>query len=521
MNHENSGRHYLHCACQVSDVVSRTIKRQGQTSLLNYVKNLMAQNPSPFQSRQDLLDIVAAQVRPLLGKSIASVIVRDLEAHPFILTANHHGVDFFAQSVQGSLIFSLPRFETGNSASTIPVFSFGNIPLNNLTYPRGVLLYNINGYNLDKMPIKLPIFSNRQKRDMVSAASAMDQGMVKRAQTRFDALVREEKICPTLNNSIRVLFNDTYAAPEVLQQPSYSLQATKLNHSVWRRLFQSGTKYPEMVYLEIEKIVTDLLIKDLHNPESLAHIVMFEPSIRKRILSKLDGDRACWDTKMLDQRLKADQKKLRSLHGGGTHLFWGIDSRRRRIPLSLIHHNGGKAVLSGIDDSGKKLEVPFEVERIVEALQRQQLLPSLFTCFLVTAFARGMVCAGGYFQAAYLPIMQRAVREALEEQNGYGDVAQVLSNTVSDTYLSGMQAVMKKIRTNHLVPAGPVEIMASGGLSGADVEKIMDLTVEDAHLGALFETVPDLLPRDSQPRGWKEQLAMDCHQLLHDRVVVK
>jgi len=52
------------------------------------------------------------------------------------LTANHHGVDFFAQSVQSSLLFALGNAGYDFPRKTVTVFSFGNISFNNLTYPK-------------------------------------------------------------------------------------------------------------------------------------------------------------------------------------------------------------------------------------------------------------------------------------------------------------------------------------------------------------------------------------------------
>ena len=263
MGTENSAEQHLKNACRVSQVVSRTIEQHGHTDLLSYVKRLMVDEAPPLQPRRDLLEIVDRHVRSILGDDAARSVVQDLEHAPFMLTASHHGADFFAQSVQGSLISSLPRFMETPALRTVPVFAFGNVPLNNLTYPRGLLLYNVNGFDPGDMPVRLPIFSDRLKRGMVNAAPAMDQSMVKRAITRVDTLVRKEKICTSLKDPICRLFSDAYAAQEVLAMPSYSHRATMINHKIWNRMFETGTDHPQLVYLEIEKLVADLLAHDL------------------------------------------------------------------------------------------------------------------------------------------------------------------------------------------------------------------------------------------------------------------
>ena len=130
-------------------------------------------------------------------------------------------------------------------------------------------------------------------------------------------------------------------------------------------------------------------------------------------------------------------------------------------------------------------------------------------------------CVGGYFQCEYLPKMQAGLVKALQKTAGYQDVADLVEGVTTDTYLSGMQAVMARINEDTLVPAGPIEIIAGGGLTDDDIQQILSLTVRDAHLASLFETVPDIVPWTVKTPDWKKQLAIDCCQMLRRRVVIK
>jgi hypothetical protein len=165
-----------------------------------------------------------------------------------VLTANHHGVDYFAQSIQGSLIFALNRIAGATPATTVPVFACGGVPLDNLTYPLGLLLYRVNYAELGAMPKKLPVFSNRFRREMVSAAAPFNPMMVQSAKKRFDKMVSEKIICPTLSQAVHEIFKENYCAPSVVDLPDYSQQSVVLNNTIWKRFFPQHPSASDIVY---------------------------------------------------------------------------------------------------------------------------------------------------------------------------------------------------------------------------------------------------------------------------------
>jgi hypothetical protein len=88
-------------------------------------------------------------------------------------------------------------------------------------------------------------------------------------------------------------------------------------------------------------------------------------------------------------------------------------------------------------------------------------------------------------------------------------------------YLSGMSAVMTQIEDDLVIPAGPLEIIAGGGLSSKDVERIFALSVRDAHLASLFEILPDFAPWVLRAPEFKKHLAQDSLRVLEGKVVIK
>jgi hypothetical protein len=211
----------------------------------------------------------------------------------------------------------------------------------------------------------------------------------------------------------------------------------------------------------------------------------------------------------------------KELNGGGTLFFWGIDPSGRKIPLYLESNCHKNPMLLGIDDRGGRWEFAFTPETILHALNENRLVPSLFTCYLVIAMARGIRCIGGYFQSEYLPRMLKGVISVLEKNGGYNNMAKTLDKVNPNFYLSGMSAVMTRAQDDFLLPAGPAEIIAGNGLNTEDIERILSLSVRDAHLASLFEMFPDFTPWLSKTSDWKTRLAKKLLQRLDGKVVIK
>ena len=132
-----------------------------------------------LEDREDLCKAVYEYLMPILGTDIAENTCSDIKRFPVLLTANHHGIEYFAQSVQGNLIYYCYRLHNDTKCSTIPVFAGSGIPMCNASFPRGILVYDTED-NLDKeIPLKIPIFPEKYYRCMVSHAMPFNETMVK------------------------------------------------------------------------------------------------------------------------------------------------------------------------------------------------------------------------------------------------------------------------------------------------------------------------------------------------------
>ena len=491
--------------------VDALILRHETMPLRAYVEALAESRATPWQSNHDFVAEVSSYTQEILGPALGSAIGEELQENPQVLTANHHGIDTFAQSTQSNLLFSLRKRANGAAVKTIPVLACGSVPLNNLTYPRGLLVYACNGAAGADGICKLPVFPDSHKRKLVSAAAPFDSAMLERARGRVRKMAADEKLRRTVESALGQVFDDFGQVGQDF--PGYASQATVVNNRLWRRLFRGSACRSELVYIELENIASRLLQFDLFDRSTICHQLLFDPGLRRQLIEKLDGQRGCWQQEKILCRGQDPAAAGGADSAMGTMFFWGVDAKGRQVPLCVVDRPDGSAPeLAGVDDAGNDWSIPFTPDAIARELRDRRLLPSIFTSYLLIAVARGVSCIGGYYQADYLPIMRNAIVETL--RGGQAETDTVGHGGAGpDLYLSGMQAV--GIRADdRLLPAGPVEIIASGGFDDDQYERIGEVTVLHSHFASMFDFVMDVAPRSHDP----EQVNRDLSRLVHDRV---
>lgn len=500
--------------------VDALLSRYETTKLRDYVAQLGHPNISGFQSNQDFITEIANYTHETLGSELGKAISEELREMPQVLTANHHGIDTFAQSTQSNLLFSMRKRLDGKPAKAIPVLACGSVPMNNLTYPRGLLIYASTAASGDGGVCKLPLFPDSYKRKLVSVAGPFTAEMLCRSRARAKKLVEEDKVDRSLELALNTVFDDF---ADIGQEfPGYGRQATVVNHRLWQHLFRGQSCPSQLVYIELENIVSRLLEKDLFDKSTICYQLMFDPELRVRLIENLDGQRGCWQYEQLVRRCSSSTA-AGSVSGTdlvrGTMFFWGVDAKGRKVPLCIVAAEKGMGVeLRGIDDRRQQWTIPFTPADIVRGLQDGRLLPSIFTSYLLVSIARGVSCIGGYYQADYLPIMQKAVIDTLRSDSGETVKTIDTRKLRPDLYLSGMQAIGLKTGSR-LLPAGPLEIIASGGLDAEQYEQVGEVTVLESHIASLYDTIMDVVPQGSDFSRAKEEITKLAHDSVGSKIV--
>ncbi len=516
----DSAEAYISSIRSALPAINDVLSRYETTNLRDFVGQLDRRNTAGFQDKHDCISEIANYTRDTLGPELAEVIFAELQEMPRVVTTNHHGIDTFAQSTQTNLMFSLRKGIDGKPAKTIPVLACGSVPLNNLTYPRGLLIYATTEAFGGGGVCKLPIFPDSYKRKLVSVSGPFTGDMLGRARARAKRFVEDEKLARPMESALNLIFDDFTDIGQ--NYPDYSRQATVANHRFWRRLFREGSCNSDLVYIELEKIAGRLLEKDMLDKSTICHQLMFDPELRGRLIENLDGKRGCWQHGKLLQRCSDPDAADGSGDPGstcGTLFFWGVDAKGKKVPLCVLEgRTGGNDELRGIDDRGQEWTIPFTPTGITQGLQDGRLLPSIFTSYLLISIARGMNCVGGYYQADYLPKMQKGVIDTLSSRSADTIKTEFFGKLSPDLYLSGMQAVGLKT-DRQIRPAGPLEIVASGGLDAQQYEQIGEVTVLQAHIASLFDTIMDTVPDGIDLDRAKTEIAKLVHDTVGNNIV--
>lgn len=488
-------------------VVGKTLLAYGEMPVSQYIANLKKTASTTVQPRADLVQAVMDYTNPLLGEQTAKRVSMELDRDGRVLTANHHGVDYFAQSVQSNILYYLESLCAGRPVHTIPVLSCAGISVSNSSFPRGLLVYDAVPGQTGELPLRLPLLPDSWSQRVVVYAPPFTKTAVHKVVQKLDRLMAAGVIGEAAGQTAMEILQQDYLDDFVLGLPDYCAQATVLNYRLGRGMFARESFKPDTVYLPLEDITARLLTCDLQNCASLVYKCFFDADLCRMIISSLDGRNACWNVAKLTERLQNGTRLGFNplVKGGGTVFFWAVDNKGRKFPLNLTGE-GNSRQLAGVDLSGKVWHFTFSPDEIGNALKDRQIYPSLFTSYLTISMARGVGCLGGYFQSEYLPVMQKGLVAALATVPSYADLAQKVAAVPTDRYLSGMMGILVKGISARILPAGPLEIIARGGLDHEYIDSFLSLTVAQAHEIGMISMYPDIASAGERMTDWQEVL---------------
>lgn len=485
--------------------VRRAVERHGHDSLARYAALLRRPDPAsphpPLQSPDDLLERAHARTGRLLGPERADALAEALGASLSALTANHHGLDCLAQSVQGVLSYAV------GSDAHCPVLACGMVPLSSFSYPRGLCLSRMDPDT--GASLRVPVFPSSMRYVLVHAAPPLTSDMASRAAGRAAALGRQGLVTGDEARFMADFLDRDCLDPAVLACPRYADQAVVLQARLLDRLLPQG---PRVTVLELEDLAVDLLLEDLGR-DCLASAVCLDGRLRSMVLDALDGVEGCWNQSLL-AGLAREGGGQNDRAGAGTALFWGLDAKGRRVPLACVG-SGPEAMLAGqaLASSGgraERLEVPLRVDALLQALRQGRLAPGLFLSYAVIGFARGLRCCGGVFQTDYMTRMRGGLAEALLA-HGAASEARAVSAVAVDNFIAGPEVAFLEghdgLRAAGPRPAGLIELAARGGLDRAALEAAGRLTLRQGLLAGLVDLAEEFVPPEQRPRGWRDDVA--------------
>lgn len=385
-------------------ILGKIMRSHGNDKLYNYARGFIDINKTPVLDarKHELIDVAEDLIARRLGSEVGEKVARQLVKFPLVSTADHHGPIDHPLWVNANIISALPQLENNDPDNKyLIVFSFSSVSVNNHTFPRGMLFHG--GDNCNGELIRLPILPDRDKMGIVYAMRGMTRDDIEKAKATVLNKERDGAISPGRGTRINSIIDTYFGNSDVLGATSLAEQITKINYHLWPHLFHppegthredQGARIPELIYLEIETLVTQLLLRyHLSHPDSLIYKFLFDPAYQERIAVLFSNIPGAFSNE----------------HNWGTYLFWAIDDKMHRVRMFLdnriLHSTYGRHVCD------------MTPEGIRAALLNKEIFPSMALCYLVVSLYYGMKCLGGFCQVHDLTMTKMAWQQLLAEMD--------------------------------------------------------------------------------------------------------
>ena len=379
------------------------LRQHGSESILSYLGQLRHEPLPDILPSEELLDEVRDYFTPFFGAETAGECADVLRRRRCLSTANHHHPAFEYMTVQDTILCDRWMRLQGESGAVVPFLACANPRLDNMVYPRGMLVYDCTA---PEGCLRLPFYPFKLRHACVAAVEGISPSMVDNALSRLQQEARRGSVTLHMVETIELLCREVLLSDHVQRYSTLREQATVINAMLSQRYFTD--RAPQYLWMPMETLTARLLEKDLRTEAALTCQILFRRDLRAALLRELDGVSGCWTG-----------------DAGGTHFFWGLD--RRTILFSLrLRESAGTAVLTGRNSLGEDMTIPLTPQALTEGLRDGSLLPGLFLCFLEAHFLRDFTVFGGFYQPTYLGKMRRGLVRALRETGGYETEAAII-----------------------------------------------------------------------------------------------
>ena len=349
--------------------------------------------------------------------------------------------------------------------------------LSSSTWAKGISIFS------DRDNIRnIPIFPFNPKLQLAFSAPTINQELLSRFRHRFVDIQDPGPIEHALDEILRTAYETAYAQNSV----RFEDQVTRIGATLSRGLFSQSEDAPVIVYLEIESLLTPLLLRELSDSDSLVSRLLFDKRFNKYLAAETLSDVIF---KMAD-----DQGQL------------------VRVDMTSEH------TLYGTDLKGNEISIPMERQTIVGLIEQRRLIPGVFLTSLLTVFERGLTCFNGVFASLYTPMWQKALVHMLEAE-GMKHEAEVIGEYDTTGYVCGpVFAVCQG--DGYITPAGPVEFWRAKP-DFRTLEKLMNETrLWDSQLMGLTIMYDDLVNHHEREDGWYRAITEGSRNSFKENVII-
>ncbi len=368
-------------------VLKSILEKKGNKPLFDYASEYVDVNLNPpiMRRQNELLSTIHEATDERYGQVVADSVMRQLEKHYFVSTADHVGPVVNPFAVNANLLTATASMgHTDPDLQNVIILACANISLNNHTFPRGLLFHTYRNDTLEEHRLSfLPSNSH-------AASTYTFRPYLPDEVTKIRKVLREKtrdgNVPTDISTRLDAIIDEIYNVKEVFQCASFREQVAMTNMKLWEKFFEkSNAKLPRLVYLEQEDIVVRLLTKYHLNEDTVVNHILFDPKYEPFVSTYFQGIFGSFSEK--------DQT--------GTYLFW---ARPEGGKVNLQLWRKGNKLVSA-DGS---YEVELTPDAIRTAMESRVLIPGLLLNFITICFYYGLKCLGGFNQVNYLTLMKNA-----------------------------------------------------------------------------------------------------------------
>lgn len=382
-------------------VLAEILRKRGDKTLFDYASLYMDVNLNdPIRKRQpEFIKTFKKVVEKRLGPEIAESAVKQIEKYYFVSTTDHHGPLTHPFFINSNLVKAMTFMESGDPIlNNIIILSCSNVSLNNSTHPRGLLFTSFATGKA--VTHKLSFFPASARLCSVYGFRPYTKDEFLRMKNSVNVKVQNKEITKEEGEKVQSILDEVYGLPEVFACESYAEQVTKTNALLWQKFFEkSCVKLPNLIYFDQEEIAARLIVDHHLEKDTIIRHFLLDPSYDELMMKYFDGIEGGFST----------EKKA------GTYLFWGLPKDQKyRIQL----WRRGNFLES--EDGSYRLEMT--PEKIRDALNNKEILPSMLLTFIVISFYYGVKCLGGFCQVNYLTAMKNAYIKLQSDRENYRSI---------------------------------------------------------------------------------------------------
>lgn len=435
-------------------VLKNIVDSYGNRSVFEYVQSFLSPFPQAEESRrEEWLSVFQELLTERVGSEMAQEVTGQVRAVPLVSTADHHSPLDEPYWMNTNLIHSLVHLPELRPSYNV-CFSFASVSLNNaLGYPRGLLLHEegkslregIASYRFypEAKLLRLSLFPDKDKMATTYGFRSYQADDVQRLLNGVDLKVKEGLMSADAGVRLRAWISEQFMDEKILNLRDYPSQITALNTKFWPSYFEpeSRSHAPNVIYLEIETLVTELLLRvHLQKPDSLFFKFIFDPDWQTAFVKEFEGIHGAFCSHEED----------------GTYYFWGLDDKGHRVRMFL---RDGE--LSSME---RTIVVPMTAEGVSEALRTKKIFPCMALCYLMMAFYYRVRCMGATSQIRDLTLTKERTINVLRLMGENAEADALTSFPTQDLIGALSLDAMKLPCGDRVLPTG-LDILLHGHLS--------------------------------------------------------